>query len=463
MGVQPKPFEPVPPEGEEAALEARGAPEPAAPAPHLARQEAESRPHEIHRRLKRKLRRPPIRGPRLFRRPRFKWFRERSPRFKLLFVVGTVCGLLFAYNFGLQGLMAFFMSRMPPPVATISATQVSAGTWVPGIEAVGTAKAVRGVDIAVEAGGVVKAINFKANDRAIAGQVLVEIDDAVERAELISAQANITLYENQLARQTELRRKGVVSQAALDDARAQLDGARSSFARLQAVLEQKAIKAPFDGVLGIPLVDIGQYVVPGDFVVTLQDLSRLHVDFTVPEQLAQRIRVGQTARFGTDSEATAFEGQITGIDPKVDPATRLVAVQAELDNAEGRILPGQFLRVRVELPPESGVIALPQTAVVASLYGDYVYVVEAPTGEAAEDARRAAKRLEGGQMPSVVRQQYVTVGARDQGLVIIKDGLKPGQKVVTAGQNKLQNDQLVLIDNTIDPARIVGGGTESER
>jgi membrane fusion protein (multidrug efflux system) len=426
------------------------------------RQEADNRPREIHKRLKRKLRRSPFRRPRLFRRPRFKWFTERSPRFKLLFVVGAVCGLLFAYNFGLQGLMAFFMSRMPPTVATISATQVAAGTWVPGIEAVGTAKAVRGVDIAFEVGGVVKAINFKANDRATAGQVLVEIDDAVERAELIAAQSNITLYENQLARQTELRRKGVISQAALDDARAQLDGARSSLARLQAVLEQKAIKAPFDGVLGIPLVDVGQYVVPGDFVVTLQDLSRLRVDFTVPEQSAQLIRAGQTTHFGGDSDQTAFAGRITGIDPKVDAATRLVAVQAELDNADGRILPGQFLRVRIELPAQNGVITLPQTAVVASLYGDYVYVVEAPTGDAAEDARRAAKRLEGGQMPSVVRQQYVAVSARDQGLVIIEDGLKPGQKVVTAGQNKLQNDQLVLIDNTIDPARIVRS-TESER
>jgi membrane fusion protein (multidrug efflux system) len=355
------------------------------------------------------------------------------------------------------------MSHMPPQVATVSATEVTPVTWTPGIQAIGTAKAARGVDIAVETGGVVTAINFKANDHAAAGQVLVQIDDAVERADLIAAEANIKLYENQLARQTELRRKGVSSQAALDDARAQLDVAKSSYERLQAILDQKAIKAAFDGILGIARVDVGQYVQPGTVVVTFQDLARMRVDFTIPEQSAPYVHVGQITHFNVAPDMPEFKGVITGIDPKVDPQTRLVAVQAELDNADGRVLPGQFLRVRIEMPAQQGVIALPQTAVISSLYGDYVYVVEAPQGDSEADAKAAAKKIPSGQLPSVVRQVYVTVGERDNGMVAIENGLKAGQKVVTAGQNKLQNDSLVLIDNTIDPARIAVRSAEEIR
>jgi membrane fusion protein (multidrug efflux system) len=309
----------------------------------------------------------------------------------------------------------------------------------------------------------VKAINFQANDQATEGQVLVQIDDAVERADLIAAEANIKLYENQLSRQAALRKRGVSAQAAYDDAKAQLDVATSTFERLKAILDQKAIKAPFDGVLGIPRVDVGQYVQPGTVVVTFQDLSRIRVDFTIPERSASLIHAGQSVHFTEGADAPEFVGAITGIDPKVDPQTRLVDMQAELDNPEGRVLPGQFLRVRIDLPEQSGVIALPQTAVISSLYGDYVYVVEAPQGEDAEDAQKAAARTPHGQMPSVVRQVYVTVGARDNGMVKIDKGLTAGQKVVTAGQNKLQNGALVLIDNTIDPARIAAKTAEEFR
>ncbi len=457
MGLQPKPLDDAQPLREDAERDARKAPDAAGEAPEVAREDPHNRPRQLRKRLSRRLR-----GPRL-RWPRFRWFTRRSPRFKLLFVVGAVCALLVVYNLGMQGLMGFFMSHMPPPVATISATEVSPVTWTPGIEAVGTAKAVHGVDIAVETGGVVTAINFKANEHATAGQVLVQIDDAVERADLIAAEANIKLYENQLARQTELRRKGVSSQAALDDARAQLDVAKSTDARLQAILDQKALKAPFDGILGIARVDVGQYVEPGTIVVTFQDLARMRVDFTVPEQSASFVHVGQTTHFSVGPDTPEFMGVITGIDPKVDPQTRLVAVQAELDNADGRVLPGQFLRARIEMPAQTGVIALPQTAVISSLYGDYVYVVEAPEGDAAAGARKAAAMTPGKQMPSVVRQVYVTVGPRDNGMVAIEKGLTAGQKVVTAGQNKLQNGSLVLIDNTIDPARIAVRSAEEIR
>ncbi len=366
------------------------------------------------------------------------------------------------------GMMMLKFGGMKPPVAVVTTTEVQAVTWTPGIEAVGTAKATRGVDLAVEVGGVVKIITFNANDRIEAGQLLIQIDDAVEQAELIAAEANIKLYENELARTQSLRQKGVAAQSSLDDARAKLDVAKSTLARLKAVTEKKAIIAPFAGIVGIPHIDVGQYVQPGAIAVTLQDLSRIKVDFTIPEQFVKNLAVGQTARFGTVSDKLELAGQIVGIDPKADPLTKLVAVRAELDNPEGAVRPGQFLRARVELPPHEGVVALPQTAVVSSLYGDYVYVLSPPAeqkadAKAQQKGKAAPKGEAAGPPPMIVNQTFVTTGMRDGAMVEIRSGLKPGQIVVTSGQNKLQNGASVRADNTVDPVTIARQGAEDVR
>ena len=364
--------------------------------------------------------------------------------------LGVICALIIGYNLlGKYVLLPMFFKNMPQPVITVAATPATSVTWTPGIEAVGTAKAVRGVDVASELDGVVKEIPFKSNEMVEAGQLLVQIDDAVERANLLAAEANIRLYEAQLARVAELRRKGVNSQASLDDARAQLDVARSSYQSIEATIEKKAISAPFAGKLGIARVDVGEYIKAGTVVVTLQDLSRIKVDLTVPEQLASDIDVGRRAQFGETFDALDFTGVITGIDPKVDPETRLVDVQAEVDNSSGRIQPGQFLRVRIDLPTREGVIAVPQSAVIPSLYGDYVYVVEA---RPKDDNKSAAKDKSEEDAPPtfVARQTFVTVGRRSGAMVEIQNGIKAGTEVVTSGQNKLHPGALIKIDNSVD-------------
>src|SRR5262249_41948604 len=157
------------------------------------------------------------------------------------------------------------------------------------------------------------------NDHVKAGQLLVQIDDAVERAELVSAQANVRLYSAQLARAGKLKEKGFVSQSTYDDTRAQLEGARGAQARAQALIVQKGIKAPFDGVVGIARVDAGQYLTVGTVVVTLQDLDRMKVDFTVPEQVAATLTMEQPVRFGNEKGEMQFNGRIIGVDPKIDP------------------------------------------------------------------------------------------------------------------------------------------------
>ncbi|HRP77617.1 MAG TPA: efflux RND transporter periplasmic adaptor subunit, partial [Aquamicrobium sp.] len=216
------------------------------------------------------------------------------------------------------------------------------------------------------------------------------------------------------------------------------------------VLQQKQLRAPFAGKLGIPRVDEGQYLTPGVAVVTLQDIDTMRADFTVPEQRMAQLRIGQKVRLTADGDDTVFAGEITGIDPKVDPSSRLVSVRAAIDNPDGRLTPGQFVRINVELPQEDGVIALPQTAVVTSLYGDYVYAARPKEGQEGEGDAQALE----------ARQIFVTVGRRSGRNVEIVSGLSEGDVVVTAGQNRLSNGTPLAIDNTLDPA--VGLGREAD-
>jgi len=339
------------------------------------------------------------------------------------------------------------------PAVTISATEVQPTSWSPQIEAIGTLRAAQGVNVAVEAAGTVNSIAFEANDRVNAGDLLVQIDDAVERAELTSAQADIERDRAQLERARRLRESGVTAESNLEDAQTAFAASESAMARIQAVLDQKAVVAPFSGTIGIPRIDVGEYVQPGTIIATLQQLDTMKVDFTVPEQLVGELSIGQQARFGLTEADFPYEGKIVGIDPKIDPQTRLVSVRAEVDNPDGALRPGQFARVRVELPPLDGIIAVPQTAVVTSLYGDYVYVVEpaeSPEGTAPNAGDAAGDGA--GEETLVAKQVFVELGRRQGNQVEIAKGLEAGQTVITSGQNKLANNTPVKIDNTVDPA-----------
>lgn len=180
----------------------------------------------------------------------------------------------------------------------------------------------------------------------------------------------------------------------------------------------------------------------------------MRVDFNLPEQDLPKLKLGQKITVRIEGLDEAFDGALTGIDPRVDPATRLVALRGSVANADGKLTPGQFVRILVELPAEADVIALPQTTVSASLYGDYVYVVRPKEG-AAESAAESAE--EGAEPALEVRQVFVQTGRRSGGLVEIASGVTPGDQVVTAGQNRLSNGQPATVDNSVNPAANAGG------
>jgi membrane fusion protein (multidrug efflux system) len=351
----------------------------------------------------------------------------------LVVIVGGIVG----FNLFRDRMIAgFFASQSPPPV-TVSVIEAEPVTWRPGIEAIGTAHAVRGVDLGVEAGGIVQEILFKANDRVEAGDVLVQIDDRIEKADLAAAQASLDLGQETLARVETLRARGIAPVSDLDVARAEATNAAAAVNKLTAVMRQKALIAPFEGIIGIPKVDVGEYVVPGTVYATLQDLDTMRVDFQVPEQDIRRIQIGYGVTVSSDATDGGLTGKVIAIEPKIDPDSRLVLVRAEVENPESRLTPGQFLHVRVELPAEDGVMALPQTVLSSNLYGDSVYIVR--------------NEGEGEQAVQTVEQVFVKAGRRSLGLVEIIDGVHPGDQVVTAGQNRLTSGARVAIDNTVNP------------
>ncbi len=205
-------------------------------------------------------------------------------------------------------------------------------TWKPGLEAIGTARALQGVELAVETAGIVKDVLFQANDEVKAGQHLAQLDDAIEAADLAASQAELDLAETQLERARELRQRGVTAINDLDVAQASESSAQSQVVKLTAVMNQKSLEAPFAGTIGIPQVDVGEYVIPGTVYATLQDLDNMRVDFSVPEQEIRLVAFDLPVTVSTEVGNTELTGHISAIEPRIDPNSRLVTVRAEVDD-----------------------------------------------------------------------------------------------------------------------------------
>lgn len=359
-----------------------------------------------------------------------------------IILLGVIGGGLVWFNMFRDNMITQIFANMPQQPATVSTVEAKPVTWTPVIEAIGTVNAAQGVDLTVESAGVVKEILFQPNTTVEAGALLLRLDDVVQTADVEAARTQAELERGNLARAQDLTRRGVTTNVSLDQTQAAAQAAEAQLARANAVLEQRQLAAPFAGTIGLPRVDLGQYVAPGTIVATLQDISTMRVDFSLPEQDLPLLSIGQKIEVQIEGLDETFPGELTGIDPRVDPATRLVALRGSITNAQGKLTPGQFVRIQVGLPAEEGVIALPQTALSTSLYGDYVYLVR-PSEEDAEKL--------------VVAQVFVKPGRRSGGVVEIAEGVAPGDQVVSAGQNRLSNGQPAIVDNAVNPAAAATG------
>ena len=346
-------------------------------------------------------------------------------------LLAVVAGSIVGFNmFRDQAIEAFFDEMEPEPEA-VDTVVAEAGDWTPSVSALGTINAARGIDLTLEAAGRIEEVTFEANDQVSEGDVLVQIDDAIERAELLAAVADVTLAESDLERARSLGDRGVAAQTRIEEAEAAVASARAQVQRIQATRDNKRLQAPFDGEIGIPGVEAGEYVSAGTPVATLQSTERVRVEFTVPEQRLRDISIGQTVELVGFDGAETPSGALSAIEPRIDPQSRLVSMRARLDNPDGTLRPGQFVRARVLLEPRDNVIALPQTAIVTSLFGDHVFaVVESEDGDDTHEAR----------------QVFVETGGRDGTRIEVTDGVAPGDRIVIAGQNRLSNGTPVTLD-----------------
>lgn len=341
-----------------------------------------------------------------------------------ILLLALVGGGLVGFNFYRDQMIEQFFADMPVQTLPVSSITAEPTIWRPTINTIGTAHAARGVDLTVEAAGIVQEVLFSSNEQVEDGQLLLRLDDAVQNADLEAAQTQLDQEELGLERTRELQTRGVATSVSLEGAQASFQAAQAQIARVSALVDQRRLKAPFAGTIGLPRVDVGQYVSPGTPVTTLQDIETMRVDFSLPERQLPNLFMGQGLSVRIEGRDEAFSGSITGIDPRVDASSRLVAVRGMIENPGGEITPGQFVRVEIDLPQEDDVIAIPQTALITSLYGDFVYVV-APD-EDDEEILRA-------------RQVFVQPGRRSQNLIEISSGIEPGDIVVSTGQNRLSN------------------------
>jgi len=357
----------------------------------------------------------------------------------MLAAVGVVFGGVFGYQFFASKMRGKAMAFQPPP-ATVTAITAQKLAWQPELNSVGSLRAARGIDVASEIDGMVRAVRFKPGDEVAAGQVLVELNADSDVAELQALQAAADLAKTTLERDTQQLAIEAVSQATVDADAADLRSKRAQVDRQAALVAKKTIRAAFAGKVGISTVNPGQYVKAGEKLVTLQSLGALLVDFYVPQQALSRLSIGQRIEVTTDTyPGRTFTGRVTAVNPKVDPETRNVQVEATVANARHELLPGMYAAVAVRSGSIQEHLTVPQTAITYNPYGDTVFLIKEGTGK-------------DGKPVLTVASTFVTLGDTRGDQVAVVKGIKEGDQVVTSGQLKLKNGSAVVINNTVEPS-----------
>ncbi len=351
----------------------------------------------------------------------------------VLLFLGAVLGGIFGWKFHQMQQQMAMGGAPPPPV--VAAAEVEAASWQPRLAAAGSLVATQGVFVTNEVAGQVREIHFESGQTVQKGELLIQLDDSVDQADLVGLVAQRNLAQVKLGRFATLVRDRSASQAEFDAAKAELDVAAATVAAKEALIAKKRITAPFAGRLGIRIVNLGEYLAPGSPIVRLDALEPIYADYSLPERHLPELAenepvVVQVAAY----PGREFRGRITAINAGVEEKTRTVRVRAILENPELLLRPGMFAEVATLLPAREELLTLPRTAITFAPYGDSVFVIETKNGQ------------------DVVLRRPVTTGESQGGRVEIVAGLQKGDRVVIAGQVKLRNDQPVIIDNSLVPS-----------
>ena len=369
--------------------------------------------------------------------------RPMAKRMFIMLVCGCVLlGGLIGFNLFRAHMIKKFMASNATPAATVTAAVAQYQTWQPQLSAVGSLRAVRGVDVTTEVAGLVREITFNSGQEVKAGQVLVRLNDDSDRAQLASLKAAAELAQTVYTRDKAQYDIQAIAKAQLDSDAADLKSKRAQVDQQAALVDKKTIRAPFAGRVGITTVNPGQYLNPGDAIVTLQAIDTIYADFYLPQQQLGQLQVGQVVVVDTNAFSNrTFDGKIRSINPRVDSTTRNVQIEATVDNRERKLLPGMYANVKIDAGGAQRYLTLPQTAITYNPYGATVFVVK--PGE--------QKNAQGKIMP-VAQQVFVTPGPTRGDQVAILKGISEGTQVVTSGQLKLKNGTSLVIDNRVLPA-----------
>jgi membrane fusion protein (multidrug efflux system) len=356
--------------------------------------------------------------------------------FVVLLVLGGLAGVK---ALQIKKLMDSGKSYAEPP-ESVSSVVVREEKWQDTLTAIGSVMAVQGVTVSPEIPGIIREISFESGAVVSQGDLLVRLDTSLEEAQLRALKAQEELAQLNLNRERTLHSQNMVSQAELDAAESTLKQTQGNADAIRATIEKKTIRAPFAGRLGIRLVNLGQYIDTGKPIVSLQSLTPIYADFSLPQQELARLKTGMRVRVTTDTYPDRqFEGTLTAINPDLDQSTRSVGLQATFTNSDQLLRPGMFARVEVLLPEEQPVVVIPATSVLSAPYGDSVYVIEPKPGK--DNAKSGL----------AVRQQFIRTGRTRGDFVSVGSGLKVGERIVSAGIFKLRNGMGVTENNNLSP------------
>ena len=366
------------------------------------------------------------------------------PRRRWRSVVLAICLLIAigGFVFGIKILQIGKMMSTPMaiPPTTVSSAVAKEEDWAPTLSAIASVSAVQGAVVSTELGGVVAEIDFQNGGVAKKGDVLMRLDSSAEEAQLRTAEADLELARANLERIRNLAAQKVVSKQELDAAQSTFGQKQGAVDNMRSFITKKQVRAPFDGMLGIRQVNVGQMINSGQQVVQLTALDKVYVDLALPQQTLPQLATGYEARVHADALPDhEFKGKVSAINSMVDPVTRNVGVQATLENPDHALHPGMFVKVDVILPQKSKTLVIPGSAVSYAPYGNSVFVI---------DKKKDPKT---GKESQSLRQAFVRIGEARGDFVAITEGLNAGDVVVSTGVFKLRNGMPVVINNDLAP------------
>lgn len=358
----------------------------------------------------------------------------------MLIALGILFGSIFIYKAIVGFMLKRFFVSQENPIVTVSTAEAGTSNWQVKLKSVGSTRAVLGVNVTAQLSGMIQRVYFTPGSHVTEGTLLVQQNADPDIAQLHSLQANAELARITYDRDSKQYKVHAVSKQQVDSDLQNLKSLQAQVAQQAATVEKLTIRAPFTGRLGVSQVYPGQFLNPGDQVVTLQQLHPIYVDFFLPQQALGQLKVGQEVTVQADTfPGKTFTGKITTINPLVDTNTRNVEVEATIANEEELLRPGMFTTTEVITNAALTYLTLPQSAVTFNPYGDIVYLVK---NKGKDNA---------GKPNLVVEQVFVTLGSTRGDQVAILKGINKGDTVVTSGQLKLLNGSRIVINNAIQP------------